>query len=195
MKKGIPLIITGGILFALGSFVIPIIASIYLITSTIDKKMFEIHPPSFQLSTQTVFTAEEPGRYYLWNDYQTIYNGHSYNLDKELPNGIEFKFTDKDSGKPFVFKGYTGMSESCMGSSRVTIGYINVTNACSIIIDISGNSEDRIFSFSRSAFSGKGILGFIATILTTLLIAIILVITGIIISSKKQKPPQLPHNK
>jgi hypothetical protein len=193
MKKGEGLIISGGVLFALGAFILPVIASIYMVSSAIKNKEFSIQAPAFKSSSSTEIRADEPGRYYLWNNYQTIHNGHSYNLSENLPNGIEFKFTDKDSGKPFVFKSYTGMTSSGTGSSKRTVGYINVTNACTVVIDISGGGEERIFSFYRSIFSLTGILSYVLITVIALAISIILIITGIIISSKKPKPPPLPQ--
>ena len=182
MKTGAKTIITGIFLIVLGAFVIPLTVILSLIFDDSNEKQFKI-------PVTTVITIEEPGRYYLWNEYQTIFNGISYNRSKNIPDGIEIKIKSQKTGESYNFISNGSISSNSNGSSRNSIGYVDIQNVDSIDIEIAGGNEERIFSFSQfDLWDIFGmILGGIGLSMMTCLTGLGLVIWGVINVSKSHK--------
>ena len=182
MKTGAKTIITGIFLIVLGAFVIPVTVILSLILVDSNEKQFKI-------PVTTVITVEEPGRYYLWNEYQTIFNGISYNRSKSIPDGIEIKIKNQKTGEPYNFISNGSISSNSKGSSRNSIGYVDIQHVGSINIAIAGGNEERIFSFSQfELWNIFGlILGGIGLAIMTCLSGLGLAIWGIINVSKSNK--------
>jgi hypothetical protein len=104
----------------------------------------------FMIPGITQVSVEEAGRYYLWNDYQTVFKGKSYSRSEAIPDGIEITIRNEETGEPFNFVSDSSISSSSGTSSKNTIGYIEVQTPGSVRIEILGGNEARIFSFSRS---------------------------------------------
>jgi hypothetical protein len=182
MKTGAKTIITGIFLIVLGAFVIPLTVILSLVLDDSNEKQFKI-------PVTTVITIEEPGRYYLWNEYQTIFNGRSYNRSKSIPDGIEIKIKSQKTGESYNFISNGSISSNNNGSSRNSIGYVDIQNVGSIDIEISGGNEERIFSFSQfDLWDIFGlILGGIGLSMMVCLSGVGLTIWGIINVSKSNK--------
>ncbi len=143
MKTGIKTIIAGVSLVILGVFAVPAAIVLPLILGDSNEKQFEI-PGNTQIA------VEKPGRYYLWNDYQTVFQGKSYNRFKSIPDGIEIKITNAETGELLDFVSDISISSSIGSSSQNTIGYIELQEPCSVDITVIGGAEKRVFSFSKS---------------------------------------------
>jgi len=167
MRKGIKTIIAGASLFILGAIIVPVAIVLPLILGGSNEKQFKI-PGNAQV------LIEEPGRYYLWNDYQTVFEGKSYNRTKSIPDGIEIRITETNNGELLDFVGDASVSSSRAGSSRNTIGYIEVQYPCSVEIEVAGGEEERVFSFSEFK-----LLKMLRAILGGFALSLIVVITGL----------------
>lgn len=87
MQKGLKPLILGVALFVVGAFVVPAAVILPLVLSDWSETQFLV-PGSAE------FLAEEPGRYYLWNDHQTVFEGFSYNRSESLPDGLHIVIED-----------------------------------------------------------------------------------------------------
>jgi len=143
MKTGVKTIIAGAILFVLGAFVVPLAIILPLILGDSNEIQF-IVPGSTQI------VIEEPGRYYMWNDYQTVFNGKSYNRSESIPDGIQIIITNTGTGEILDFVSDTSISSSRGSSSKNTLGYIEVQSPSTVDIEVFGGEEKRVFSFSES---------------------------------------------
>jgi len=143
MKKGIKTIITGSVLFILGTFVIPFLCVIPLFPDGSKDVQFKV-PGTIQA------VIDKPGRYYLWNDYRTIYKGKSYNRSESIPDGLEIKIKDSN-GKLLDFVCNSYNSTYSGDNARKSIGYVETKNVGKVDIEVSGGNEERIFSFSSSS--------------------------------------------
>jgi hypothetical protein len=94
-------------------------------------------------------SVEKPGRYYLWNDFRTVYEGRSYNRSEGIPDGIEIRVHDAE-GQSLEFVGDKSISSSSGSSSRNSIGYVQVGSPGQLKIEVSGGNEDRIFSHHQA---------------------------------------------
>ena len=143
MKTGTKLIILGVALILLGTVVLPTAIILPAILSNSTETKF-IVPGNAQVK------VDEAGKYYLWNNYQTIFKGKSYNRAKTIPDGLEIIITDAETGNQFNFVGSGSMTSSNGSNAKSTIGYIEITSPCTIDIEVTGNSENQVFSFSES---------------------------------------------
>ncbi len=186
MKPGIKPIILGVILFTLGGIAFPAAILLPLFLGDSIDKQFSI-PGTIQVA------IEEPGRYYLWNDHQTIFNGKTYNRAEDLPDGIEISISDTATGTPFDFIDTASISISGGNSAKRSIGYIEVSKPTRLLVDITGGNEDRIFSFARATFFEKlkRIFGGIALAFLAGSSGVGLVIWGVVKSTRAKEKENL----
>ena len=156
MKPGIKQIIAGVLLIGIGVICVPLVIVTTMVRDSVDLVEFEV-PGSAMAFVDT------PGRYYLWHDYQTVYDGRTYNNPVELPNGLSVDVTGL-GGLPLEFVSAPNTSFTSNGRARQSVGYVEVLEAGQVSVTVTGEAESRIFSFSPFSlgrFAGlifKGIL-------------------------------------
>jgi len=144
IEPGLKTLIIGIALFILGGFVIPFVLILPLFRNESANTQFLI-PGSKEV------IVEKPGRYYLWNDFQTVYDGRSFSRSEHIPDGLEIAVTD-DTGKTLAFNSDTSTSSGSGRNSKKSIGYVEVSDPGKLMVSVSGDSEERVFSFSQSIF-------------------------------------------
>jgi hypothetical protein len=142
MKPGVGSIIAGSVLLVLGVLVVPLIVILPLILSDRIEVQFKV-PGTAEA------TIVEPGRYYLWNDFETVFEGNTYKRSKKIPDGYEIRIKDA-KGELLEFVANASMTSSGAKGSKKSIGYVEVTEAGPLAIEVSGGDEERIFSFGPS---------------------------------------------
>jgi hypothetical protein len=141
MKRGIKTIIAG-VIFLVAAFVVPFLFILPLLLEHQNENQFKV-PGSTQVA------VEKPGRYYLWNDFRTVYNGQSFNRSEHIPDRLNIRIADS-GGLPFSFVSDTSISSTNGASAKNSIGYVEIEHAGKITVQVSGGTEERIFSFSKS---------------------------------------------
>lgn len=190
MKRGIKTLITGITLSFLGMFVFPMIFILPILFDNSEN-------PAFIIPGSSEISVEEAGRYYLWNNYRTVFNSTTYNRPKTLPDGLEISI-ETSTGEILNFIPHTSISTSDPSSSRSNIGYVEIEQPCRVNILISGNAEPRVFSFSRSGFNK--IFGlFAAGIILSISVSLIggaLAVWGVfkMVKSSSTKPDKHPSS-
>ena len=164
MKKGIKLIILGIGIFILGAIVVP--------TAIVLSVVFaDTHVEKFLVPGTTRDQIEQPGLYYLWNNYETVFKGTTYNRSESIPDGFKIRIKNTDTCERLDFVSYTSMSSSTGNSSKNTIGYVEVKKPCTLQIEVTGGTEQQVFSFSQSDFlkiMGLFLGGFVVTMVLAL---------------------------
>jgi len=144
MKRGVKTLVAGCLLAIVGCAVIPIgLALSFLV--------YNDHADQFVVPGTTQIQADQPGRYYLWNDYQTVYQGTSYNESETIPGGMNISVTD-DQGKQLAFISDTTISTTRGSSASNSIGYVEVKQPGKLDVSVSGNLNRRVFSMSQFSF-------------------------------------------
>ena len=188
MKTGTKTII-GGVVCLLGAFVVPLL----FLLSAVFGSFSESDEHQFKAPGTLETTIEHPGRYYVWNDFQTIYEGKNYSRPESLPDGIEIHIRD-ENGDLLPFTSNSSISMTSGSNSKRSIGYVEIAHTGKVIIEISGGSDERIFSFAQSGF--WKIFGFIfrafAFAALAGLIGIGLVIWGIVKLARANKQARQP---
>lgn len=155
MKSGTRLIITGVLLSIIGMVVIPVVAVFFFISSESDSSETQ-----FLIPGEKEFTVDEPGRYYLWNDHLTIFEGESYNRAETIPDGIKIRI-ESSSGEELPFTTSMNLSIGSGSTSKNSIGYVEIETPEKISVQVTDSEEVRVFSFSESGFAGLflGVIG------------------------------------
>ncbi|MHC4292486.1 MAG: hypothetical protein ACYSTR_09780 [Planctomycetota bacterium] len=154
MKKHTKQIISGVVLFILGGMIIPVIFVVLVFTSLLNDKPLT----KFTIPGQAIVTIEKQGRYYLWNDVHTVFEGKSYPATGEFPEGLEITLIENQDGGPVVFVSDTSITSLSSDSHKNSIGYFEVDKPGVYILNVFGETELRVCSFGRSFFNTKSIL-------------------------------------
>lgn len=165
MRSGIKTILSGGI-FLVGAFVVPLLFVLPLLMAHKQEAQFKI-PGTIEVA------VKEPGRYYLWNDFRTGYNGKSYDRSESIADGIEIRIHDA-SGHQLQFVTDASISMSSGTSSKKSIGYVEVESPGAVTVEVKGGGEERIFSFSQS-----GLLKIFSMIIGGVGLSMMIAVTGI----------------
>lgn len=141
MRRGLKTTITGSLLFLLGGFVVPLVLALVVVLR---------HEPEtqFKVPGQTEVTVKEAGRYYLWHVCETVYQGRNYAQSGDLPDGLTIQVHDAN-GRELPFVSDRSISASNNGSSKKSIGYVDVAQPEALTVQVSGSAQDLIFSFSQ----------------------------------------------
>lgn len=151
MKKPIQLLISGIILFVGGiiAYVLVVLFSFILALLPLWTGDPDIQ---FLIPGTVEVKVEEEGKYYLWHDYQTVYQGKTYSKPEEVPDNLTISLKTKDGSLHFNIIGKTSITMSFNSTSKKSIGYFNITHPGDYILEVQGESEPRVFSFGQLDF-------------------------------------------
>ncbi|MFZ9032949.1 MAG: hypothetical protein ACO21J_03245 [Anaerohalosphaeraceae bacterium] len=190
MKKHTKQIISGIALFILGAMIIPIVFVVLLFTSLLNDKPLA----KFTIPGQAMVTIEKHGRYYLWNDYHTVFESRSYSSSEELPDGLEISLLENEDGDSVEFISNQSITSSSGDSDKNSVGYFEVDEPGDYILSVFGEIEPRVCSFGKSFFNIKSVLICLVVGLLEMLMGItgfVLVLIGIINLIKARKCEKL----
>lgn len=121
----------------------------------------------FRIPGSQVVRVEEPGRYHLWDDFETVFEGRSYQKVEGLPDGAEIAIRSVD-GRVLPFVGDLSTHFSGKSGSKRSIGYVELSEPCELRVLVSGDFEERVVSFSKWEFRqmmtrilGSGVVAFV----------------------------------
>lgn len=175
MKPGTKRIIAGALLVFIGVVVVPMALILPLFGTDTGQTRFRV-PGSIRVD------VDEPGRYYLWNEYKTIFDGKTYNRSQSLPDGLVIRIFNADTGRPIPFETDTNISSTTGARASNAIGYIDLEQPGTVVIDVSGGDQERIFFFSRSILQTlmMRVFGSVVGAMAGLLAGLGLIIWGVI---------------
>lgn len=164
MKRGLKPLLTGIVLLVLAVLALPLafFGSTFL-TGQGGKQ--------FLVPGSTEITVTEPGRYYLWNDYETIYEGKSFRRSETVPDGVEIVVGD-ENGDPIPLITDHSVSRTRNGHSQKSIAHFDLDQPGSVRISVTGGMPERVFSLSQSkiwqtfgmVFGGIALAGVLAVL-------------------------------
>ena len=190
MKKHTKQIVAGVTLFVLGGMIIPTIFVVILFVCLLNEKPLA----KFTIPGQAIVTIEKQGRYYLWNDYQTVFEGRSYSSSEELPGVLEITLLENKDGEPVEFVSSQSITSSSGDSHKKSVGYFEVDEPGGYILSVFGETEPRVCSFGKTFFNTKSVLICLIVGLLEILMGItgfVLVLVGIINLIKARKSEKL----
>ena len=163
------------------------------ITSTITDVVDSPDMPQFLVPGRVQLPVDEPGRYYLWHDYRTVFDNQSFNVPEDLPHGVKIEIRDAKTGQFINLQSKASASQSDMNTDRSSIGSIVIERPGEVVIDVAGDFEPRVLSFGRFEFFALfgRLFGGIALSMLAGLASIVLLIVGIIkVTSEPKAEPE-----
>jgi hypothetical protein len=195
MKKHTKQMLWGGILFVIGGLFVPLIAWVVVFISIFNNRSLSM----FLIPAVVEISIEKEGHYYLWNDYETVFEGKTYSVDKEIPRDITISLIDKSGTNKSAIVPDLSVSSSSFGSNKNSIGYFDLDKPGQYLLEVSGQSQPRVFSFGSELFSMKRIAAMFiigsASVMTAIL-GFILIVTGLVNYFKDKKhtiPESITH--
>ena len=159
MKKHTKQIISGITLFILGGIIIPTVFSAIVILYAISSKPLA----KFTIPGQATVNIEKQGKYYLWNDYQTVFDGKTYFNSEDMPHGLDISLLEKQEGDSVEFIFEQSISSSRGESHKNSIGYFEITKPGTYILSVLGESEPRVCSLGTSIYNLRNVFVFLGT--------------------------------
>lgn len=147
MKKLKTLLISGIILFG-GGIIAYTLLMIYLYLPLLTFLIFN-DDIQFLIPGTVEIEIEDEGRYFLWNDYKTVYEGKTYSMPEEVPDNLIISMKTKDGALHYDIIGKTSISSSSFPTSKKSIGYFDITVPGDYILEVKGESKPRVFSFRQ----------------------------------------------
>jgi len=159
--------------FAAGAIVIAgIVAAVALVihlVSVIDEGQ------QFLAPGKLAFDVEHPGKHLVWNDHRTVFQGRTYDVPEQLPDGLRIRVTEIASGSPLEVRSSRGASSKTGEAERVSIASFKVTAPGRYEIAVEGDFEPRVFSV------GPNILPQLFVTIAGVLGAVLLALTGAVV--------------
>ncbi len=177
MKKEIIAIIAG-IFLICASIILPVVPLVLLIVEKSSEKF--LVPGSIEVN------VEKEGKYYLWSNYRTLYNGRTYSTGKEVPGGLTISLQDIGGAKTYDIIPSSSMSSSGGAEDKQTVGYYELKKG-RYLLKVEGEMEPRVFSFGYSLASTWAILFGVGFVLSFLLVPLggLMVVIAVIFIVKK----------
>jgi hypothetical protein len=142
--------------------------------------------------------VDDPGRYFLWNEYRTVFEGRSYSRSEELPDGVGFSAVRMDTGESISFRTNFSITHRSGQREKASIGYFEVTEPGLYRVSVEGLRQTRIFAFGQSSmddFGGMMARGFFFTLfsIAAMLAGLLFLIFGILelVRKRSAQPPPL----
>lgn len=179
MKKGVRKIVWGGVVFLAG-----IVVSIAMVIPLM-RTFLHDHDVKFQVPGSVVLTIDKPGKYYLWNNYQTIFEGRSFSVGPNLPGGYVFSLVGEKSGEAIPIESDLSLHTAIGGDEKQSVGYFEITDPGKYQLTVTGDEGERIMSFGPSFFDnlflfiGVSLLGALI-MMGSMITALILAVMGIV---------------
>jgi len=108
-------------------------------------------PPGHTFLVPSVQTIEvtEPGTYLLWNNNRTVFEGKAYNKEPYLPDQAIIRLESGEQEIPTQRS--WGASTTSDQSQKVEIGRYALDTLGTYTLNVSGFTEEHVFSFGRYA--------------------------------------------
>ena len=188
MKKHTKKIVTGIILFISGVIIVPLTITIFFFLFLLNKKPLA----RFLIPAEIEVRIEKEGKYYLWNDYHTTFNGKAYPATGEIPDNLEISLNKKHSETSITFYSDQSISSYTGESPKRSIGYFEIDESGIYLLNISGETTPLVFSFGKSLLNLKIFLVIFMTGVSSMImgfIGFIFIVIGIIELCKAKKIP------
>ncbi len=106
------------------------------------------HEPQFEVPGTFRSSADQPGRYYVWDNHLTMFEGTKIQRDEKFPEELEIIIRDA-AGNPVEFVADTSKSWRIGNHDKSSVGYIDAKVPGEFEIEVRGDAETRILSFSQ----------------------------------------------
>jgi uncharacterized membrane protein len=108
----------------------------------------------FLVPGRHVLALDRPGKYLVWNDYRTVFQGRSFDAPEKLPAGVRVSVFDKTGGPAPKVSGAHGSTSSYGDNNSVALYQFEIERPGRYEIVVEGDFSPRVFSASRDFIPG-----------------------------------------
>ena len=142
MRRGVKTVATGGSLVLIGIIVFAL--TIFSLNRGDSSEAQFMVPATFRVETK------ESGRYWLWDNYRTTFEGQKFQRNRSFPADLEVNIRDS-GGVLLEFVRDDSKGWNVGNHSKAGIGYVDIQAIGEVSIEVLGSSDDeRVLSFSKS---------------------------------------------
>ena len=105
--------------------------------------------PQFPASGNIEVSTLDHDRYYLWDNYVTMFKGERLRHSSKFPDDVEISVKD-GLGQELEFTPDTSHSWSIGNHSKRSIGYVEAIPGSDLTIQITGGDGQRVLSFAKA---------------------------------------------
>lgn len=148
---------------------------------------------SFQLKAPGMkeFEISKPGKYVLWNETQTMFDGQTYSSSVSLPGGIHFELVELGSSTSIPMTSDTSTTFTVGSTVRHSVGAFEVTKSGKYRLSAMGQFPDRIFYFRASLWrQARPLINAIFLAMSGMMIALILAVIIFLVRGRAQRTTQ-----
>lgn len=98
--------------------------------------------------------ATDTGRYYIWDNYKTVFDGKRIEHGSGFPKEILIEVRD-GAGRRIEFSRDHGQSWVIGNHAKRSIGYIVLRESGEMTVEVKGGNGARILSFGKANMSGE----------------------------------------
>jgi len=103
-------------------------------------------PPSrFLAPGAAQISVATPGDYIVWHEHRTVYEGRSFDVPAQMPDGTRYRVQAPD-GKPIPVEPYAGMSSDTAEGRSVSVAHFEAPLGGLYRVTIEGPSEPRVMA-------------------------------------------------
>jgi hypothetical protein len=162
-----------------------------IVKAVTDKNVLAVQ---FAVPGETNLEVQRPGKYVLWNETQTIFQGQVFSFSPDLPNGMKIELTDLKTSNAIPMTADTSTSMSSSQESRHSVGYFEITEPGKYRVKVDGQFPQRVFYFRESLLRQLGPIFRVFMLATAGLVIAILMTVFIFIKRLTSAPDtQLRH--
>ncbi|MCA9168605.1 MAG: hypothetical protein KDB23_13110 [Planctomycetales bacterium] len=104
--------------------------------------------PQTKVPGAVVTEIDAPGRYYVWDNHWTMFDGERVKYAADCPHDAKITVRDAN-GADVEFVPDASMNWSIGNNEKTSIGYVDIPTATTIRLDIDGVGRDRIVTVSN----------------------------------------------
>jgi uncharacterized membrane protein len=101
-----------------------------------------------------ILELDRPGKYLVWNDYRTVFQGRNYDESEKLPPGLRISVLDKAGGQALTVTASYGGTSTIGDSSSVSVSQFEIAQPGRYEIVVEGDFPRRVFSVGRDFIPG-----------------------------------------
>ncbi len=108
----------------------------------------------FVASGKVTVNVESAGRFYVWDNYVTWFDGKKIRHASAFPDDVKITVRSA-SGKSLKFESNTDESWSIGNHAKKSVGYVDIETPDELTFEVTGGNGERVLSFAKADMAGE----------------------------------------
>ena len=156
-----------------------------IVQAVTDKNILAV---KFVVPGEKDLEIRKPGKYVLWNETQTIFQGQTYSSSTSIPAGVQIQLTELKTMSSVPMNTDMSATMTSGQEARVSVGYFELIEPGQYRVKVEGQFPPRVFYFRESMLRQLGPI--FRAFLLTMTGLVVAVLIAVIIFLKRQAAPR-----